>query len=256
VIYIYGEQQVFETGLSFKYFLKERYGVNDLTCYPVYQITPSKLIDESELSMLRDIFDAHCDNLPENGFYLQPPMGQVSPWGLKFSQMVKDLHFQSTHQVERFFYISLAGKKIDFYTQKLIAEQFKPQIFERSNHVKKLVNTKKKREEWLHVEDLYDQRLLRILYRFGMSHYQLPVDSIQKLLKSKTVLPSTLLAFCLNPGNGEQSLKKKAIMYNVSEIFIRNSNHHYVMKSSDKYLISSGMTMQFMPFLKKIMGEI
>ena len=244
MIYINGEQKRFETGLSFKYFLKERYGVNHLTCHAVYQITPSRLIDDAELGMLRDIFDAHSDQLPEKGFYLQPPFGQVSPWGLKFTQMVHDLQFQSIHQVERFFYISLAGKKIDFYTQQLISEQFKPEIFYRSGSIQTLPKAiGSQQTDWMNPEDLYAERVERILCRYGLSEYQLPMTEVQNILTKNEILPSTLLAFCLNPRVNDQSGGQKNKRHPSSEIFIRTSDHHYVMKSSEKYLASSGVTL-------------
>jgi len=242
VIYIYGEPEVFDIGLSFKYFLKDRYGVNDLMCHCVYQITPSKLIFEPELIMLKDIFNAHNKSLPENGFYLQPPFGQISPWGLKFTQMIHDLNFHSVQQVERFFYISMHGKVLDFYTQQLIAEYFKPQLFYRSTNIRSLPNLTNKLNEWISVNDLYDERLSRILKRYDLSGYQVSIESIQQLLKDKKILPATLLAFCSDSDTVQKSVFDFKMQYPVSDVFIAGNNS-YVIKSSNKRLISTGMSM-------------
>ncbi len=236
MIYLFGNKEKLDVSLSFKYFLKDRCGSNELTFYPVYKIRPIRMVDQDELDVLAEIFDAKDMNLPEGGFFLKPANGQVTPWGLKYSQMVRDLKMRTIGQVDRYFYCYLEGKPIDLYTRRLVTDIFLPEVYYRDPIMEDTKAKPGKPFEWLYVEDLVDDRIKRILTRYGLEAYDLDAKKVAKTITNKRITACELLALC-NVKDDLKNIhhKRKGKYIQDNEIVIRPSNFHYNRVEASKY---------------------
>ena len=168
MIYLFGKAEKFRYENSFKYYLNDRFGTNNLIIIPVYQLLPSHLVRDDELTMLTELLNANNQPLPENGFYLKPVPGQMTPWGLKFTQMMHDLRFQTLSQIDRYFYCYIEGKRIDYETQRILTSMFLPEVYMRESKltVTHELENREKHLDWLYVKDIKEERIQRILNRY------------------------------------------------------------------------------------------